>query len=166
MLSCIDTHPELVILRPQSSTSCHKYLLLLASIVDKHWPLTICSLSVQFYRKVVVNTTQLTLQGASLRQFPRLSYWNFYEKPGSSIWYKWSSIPYNSSLESVHNWCNFELSSSHNWTIQYLFVHKLCAAVRDPYLYRTNMSCRTCVVVKEMQSNPISWVQYANGGQW
>ena len=93
------------------------------------------------------------------RQFPRLTNWNFYEKPDSFIWNKRSNIPFNSSFESVQNWCNFELevvTTTGQYNRMYWFVHRLWAAQRDPYLCRAaNMCCRTCVVVRQMQSNPI-----------
>ena len=91
-------------------------------IVDRRWPLTTCSWNVQLCRKFGMNTTLLTLWRPSLRRFPRLAWWNFYEKLDSSIWYELSKI------------------INCKW----------------PYLCRTtNMFCRTCVVVKQIQSNPI-----------
>ena len=66
--------------------------------------LIICSWSVQYYRNIVTNTTQLTHWVPSLRQFPRLALWNFYQKLDSSIWYEWPDNLYNSSLESPSIW--------------------------------------------------------------
>ena len=51
----------------------HKDHRLLVTIVVKHWPLTICSWSVQCYRNVMMNTAQLTHWIPSSRQFPRLA---------------------------------------------------------------------------------------------
>ena len=59
--------------RPPSPISCPEDHRLLVTIVVKHWPLTICSWSLQCYRDVVMNTTQLTHWIPSLRQFPRLA---------------------------------------------------------------------------------------------
>ena len=68
-------------------------------IVVRYWPLTICSWSMQCYRRGVTNTTHLTHWMLSLRQSLRLAQWNFCEKPDSSIWYQWSGIIYSPSLE-------------------------------------------------------------------
>ena len=62
-------------------------------------PLAICSWSVQCYRNVVTNTTQLTRWILSSRQFPRPAWWNSYKKWDSFIWYERSDILYNFSLE-------------------------------------------------------------------
>ena len=64
---------ESAIQRPPSPISCPEDHRLLVTIVVKHWPLTICSWSVQCYRNVVMNTTQLTHWIPSSRQFPRLA---------------------------------------------------------------------------------------------
>ena len=64
---------KLVILKPQSPISCPEELPLFATIVDRHWPLTTCCWSVQFYRKLGMNTALLTLWRPSLRQFRRLA---------------------------------------------------------------------------------------------
>ena len=48
------------LLRPLSPTFCPEDLRFLALIVDRYWPLTICSWSVKVCRKLVVNTAQLT----------------------------------------------------------------------------------------------------------
>ena len=53
--------------------SCPEDHRLLVTIVVRHWPLTICSWSVQCYRNVVINTTQLIHWIPSSRQFPRLA---------------------------------------------------------------------------------------------
>ena len=58
--------------RPTSPISCLKDHRLLVTIVVKHWALTICSWSVQCYRNVVMNATQLIHWIPSSRQFPRL----------------------------------------------------------------------------------------------
>ena len=55
----------------------------------------------------------------SLRQFPRLAWWKPYEKQDSSIWYEWSDILCNSSLESPPTWSNLLTSTSpQTWTIE------------------------------------------------
>ena len=51
---------ELATSRPPSPISCPEDHRLLITTVVKHWALTICSWSVQHYRNVVTNTTQLT----------------------------------------------------------------------------------------------------------
>ena len=44
----------------------------------------------------------------------------------------------------------------HYWTPPLEFAYRALAAMGEPHLWRTaNMSRRTCVVVKQMQSNPI-----------
>ena len=53
--------------------SCPEDCRLVVTIVVKHWPLTICSWSVQCYRSVVMNTTQLTRWILSSKQFLRLA---------------------------------------------------------------------------------------------
>ena len=85
---------------------------LLVTIVVKLWPLTICSWSVQCYREVTTNTTELTHCILSLRQFPILAQWNSCEERNSSIWFEWSDLLYNSSFQLSPNWCscfNFNL---------------------------------------------------------
>ena len=72
---------------PPNPISCPYDRWLFVTIVVKHWPLTICSWSVQCYRNVVMNTTQLTHWTLSSRQFLRLALWNSCEKRDSSIWY-------------------------------------------------------------------------------
>ena len=64
---------ELAIQRPPSSISCPEDSWQFVTIVVKHWPLTICSWSVQCYRNVVSNTTELTHWIISSRQFPRFA---------------------------------------------------------------------------------------------
>ena len=64
---------ESAIQRPPRPISCPEDHRLLVTIVVKHWPLTTCYWSVQCYRNVVTNTTQLTLWIPSSRQFPRLA---------------------------------------------------------------------------------------------
>ena len=101
---------ELAIISP---TFCPEDHGLLVTTVVKHWALTICSWSVQYDRNIITNTTQLTHWISSLRQFPRrLALWNSYEKRDSSIWYEWSHILYNSSLESPPIWWNLLTSTS------------------------------------------------------
>ena len=82
-------------------TTCHH------CVVIRHWLLTICSWSVQCCRQVATNTTQLTHWILSLRQLLRLALWNSCKKQDSSIWYEWSDILYNPSLEQSLNWCIF-----------------------------------------------------------
>ena len=72
---------------PPNPISCLYDRWLFVTIVVKHWPLTICSWSVQCYRNVVMNTTRLTHWTLSSRQFLRLALWNSCEKRDSSIWY-------------------------------------------------------------------------------
>ena len=57
----------------QNTISCPEDNRLIVTIVVKHWPLTINSWSVQWYRNVVMNTTQLTSWILSLRKFLRLA---------------------------------------------------------------------------------------------
>ena len=64
---------ELAIPRPPSPISYPEDHRLVVTTVVKHWALTICSWSVQYYRNVVTNTTQLTHWIPSLRQFLRLA---------------------------------------------------------------------------------------------
>ena len=78
---------ESAIQRPPSPISCPDDHRLLVTIAVKHWPLTICSWSVQCYMNAVMNTTQPTHWIPSSRQFPRLALWNSCEKWDSSIWY-------------------------------------------------------------------------------
>ena len=62
----------ITIARPPSSIACPLDLWLLVPIIVRHLPLTTCSWSVQCYRKVVTNITQLINWIPSSRQFPRL----------------------------------------------------------------------------------------------
>ena len=78
---------ELAIPRPPSPISCPEDHRLLVTTVVNHSALTICSCSVQWYRNVMTNTTQLTHWISSSRQFPRHAQWNSCEKWDSSIWY-------------------------------------------------------------------------------
>ena len=64
---------ELAIPRPPNPISCPEDHQLVVTIVVKHWPLTICWLSVYCYRNVVINTTQSTHWMLSSRQFLRLA---------------------------------------------------------------------------------------------
>ena len=92
---------------------------LLVTIVVRHWPLTISSWSVQCYRKIVMNTTQLTHWVLSSRQFLRLALWNSCEKWDSSTWYERSNILYNPSLDQSPNECNFLTSRIlHKWLLE------------------------------------------------
>ena len=58
---------------------------LLVTIVVRHWPLTICPWGMQWYKKIVTNTTQLTHWILSSKQFLRLLLLNSHEKRDSSI---------------------------------------------------------------------------------
>ena len=73
--------------KAKSPISCPEDCPLLVTTVVKHSALIICSWSVQWYRNVVTNTTQMTRWIACSRQFPRHAYWNSCEKWDSSIWY-------------------------------------------------------------------------------
>ena len=66
------------ILSREPPTTCH--------LVVRHWPLTICSWGVQYYRKVVTNTSRDLHNAIPAR---------------SVIWYE------QSKLYSSLNWCNF-----------------------------------------------------------
>ena len=79
----------------------------------------------------------------SSRQLPRLALWNSCEKQVSSIWYdviqKRQLAPRRGQYDQT-------------WVI----VYRMKATLRHIYLCRTaNMSWRTCVVVNQIQSNPI-----------
>ena len=97
---------------PPSPISCPEDQWLFVTTVLKHWTLTISSLCVQYCRNVVTNTTQLTHWIPSLRQFSRFASWNSDKKQDSSIWYEWSDILYNSSLDSPQLWWNLLTSTS------------------------------------------------------
>ena len=109
---------ELAIPRPPSPMFCPEDPRLLVTTVVRHWWFTICSQSVQCYRKVVTNTTQLTHWILSSRQFPRLAWWSSCEKRDSSIRHESSDILYISPFEPWKNWWNFWTSTSlKTWTV-------------------------------------------------
>ena len=66
-------HFELVRQRPPNLISCPEDRWLFGTIVVKHWLLAICSWSVQCYRSVVMNTTELNRWILSSKQFLRLA---------------------------------------------------------------------------------------------
>ena len=72
-LSCYSVRTLLAMSRPPSPTSCPEDHGLLVTIVAKHWALTIRSWSVQYYRNVVTNTTQVTHWKLSSKQFLTLA---------------------------------------------------------------------------------------------
>ena len=83
---------ELTIPRPQNSISCPEDHRLLASIVARPWPLNTYSWNVQCCSQVVMNTTQWTHWGLSLRRSPRLAYYSFSEELDYFIWYEWPHV--------------------------------------------------------------------------
>ena len=103
---------ELVILGPQSPISCPEDRRLLVTIVDKHWPLTICSWIVQFY------STAGSLK-TLFETIPETCVMNFCEKPGYFylIWTVKYSMEFliwiSSQLMQFWTW-----TSSSTWAIQ------------------------------------------------
>ena len=81
---------EIVITRLPMPISCPEDHPLLVTTVVKHSALITCSWSVQWYRNVVINTTQLTHWIPSSRQFPKHASWNSCETWDCSIWYEQS----------------------------------------------------------------------------
>ena len=119
------------------------------------WPFTVCSLRVQHYIIVVMNTIQLTHWKFYLRRLLIVEKWNFW------FFYPiWTVIfQYDSSVELIPDWCNIGLElvlkiGQHSTTQS--FVRRLGWTMTDTCLCRTiNIPRRTFVVVKQMQSNLI-----------